>query len=63
MKITRLETFLVKPRWLFLKMHTDAGLIGYGEPIVEGRARTVATAVEELAEYLVGQDPRRVVHH
>jgi galactonate dehydratase len=63
MKITRLETFLVKPRWLFLKMHTDAGIVGYGEPIVEGRARTVATAVEELAEYLVGQDPRRAAHH
>jgi galactonate dehydratase len=62
-KITRLETILVKPRWLFLKMHTDSGLVGYGEPIVEGRARTVATAVAELEEYLVGQDPRRVAHH
>lgn len=63
MKITRLETFLVQPRWLFLKMHTDAGLVGYGEPVVEGRARTVRTAVEELEEYLVGQDPRRIEHH
>jgi galactonate dehydratase len=63
MKITRLETFLVKPRWLFLKMHTDAGLVGLGEPILEGRARTVAGAVAELGEYLVGQDPRRIEHH
>src|SRR5213083_1327839 len=63
MKITKLETFLVKPRWLFLKMHTDEGLIGLGEPILEGRARTVAEAVAELAEYLVGQDPRRIEHH
>jgi len=63
MKITRLETILVKPRWLFLKMHTDAGLVGYGEPVVEGRAKTVATAVSELEEYLIGQDPRRVTHH
>ena len=39
MKITKLETFLVKPRWLFLKMHTDEGLVGLGEPILEGRAR------------------------
>lgn len=62
-RITRLETFLVKPRWLFLKVHTDAGLVGLGEPVVEGRARTVATAVEEIAPYLVGKDPRRVVHH
>jgi galactonate dehydratase len=63
MKITKLETFLVKPRWLFLKIHTDEGLIGLGEPILEGRALTCAQAVEELALYLVGKDPRRVVHH
>ena len=36
MKITKLETFLVKPRWLFLKIHTDEGLVGLGEPILEG---------------------------
>src|SRR5215510_6767968 len=63
LKITRLETFLVKPRWLFLKVHTDAGLVGLGEPIVEGRAKTCAEAVAEIAPYLVGKDPRRVVHH
>ena len=62
-RITRLETFLVKPRWLFLKVHTDAGLVGLGEPITEGRAHTCAAAVEEIAPYLVGKDPRRVVHH
>lgn len=63
MKITRLETFLVKPRWLFLKIYTDEGLIGLGEPILEGRALTCAQAVEELAPYLIGQDPTRVAHH
>ncbi len=63
LQITRLETFLVKPRWLFLKVHTNAGLVGLGEPIVEGRAKTCAAAIEELAPYLVGKDPRRVVHH
>jgi len=62
-KITRLETFLVKPRWLFLKIHTDAGIAGLGEPLVEGRAKTVAAAIEEISPYLVGKDPRRVVHH
>ncbi|MGH9341857.1 MAG: galactonate dehydratase [Acidobacteriota bacterium] len=62
-RITRLETFLVQPRWLFLKVHTDAGITGLGEPIVEGRALTCAQAVEEIAPYLVGKDPRRVVHH
>ncbi len=63
LKITKLETFLVKPRWLFLKVHTDAGIVGLGEPVVEGRHLTVRTAVEEIAPYLIGKDPRRVVHH
>ena len=63
MKITKLETFLVQPRWLFLKIHTDEGLVGLGEPIVEGRALTTATAVAELEPYLLGKDPTRVVHH
>ena len=63
LKITKLETFLVRPRWLFLKVHTNAGIVGLGEPILEGRAKTCATAVEEIAPYLVGKDPRPVVHH
>lgn len=63
MRVTKLETFLVKPRWLFLKVHTDAGIVGWGEPIVEGRAKTLATAIEELGEYLIGKDPRDITHH
>lgn len=63
MKITRLETFLVAPRFCFLRMHTDAGIIGYGEPVVEGRAETVMEAVREHEDYLIGQDPRRIEHH
>ena len=63
MKITRLETFKVKPRWLFLKVHTNVGIVGLGEPVVEGRADTVAEAVRETERYLIGKDPRRVVHH
>ncbi|MFN7922981.1 MAG: galactonate dehydratase [Bryobacteraceae bacterium] len=63
LKITKVETFLVKPRWLFLKIHTDAGITGLGEPITEGRALTCATAVKELEPYLIGKDPRPVAHH
>ncbi len=63
MKITKLETFLVKPRWMFLKIHTDAGFIGLGEPITEGRALTCQAAVKEIEPYLIGKDPRAVVHH
>jgi galactonate dehydratase len=63
LKVTKLETFLVKPRWLFLKVHTNAGIVGLGEPILEGRALTCAQAVKEIEPYLVGKDPRQVVHH
>jgi len=63
LRITRLETMLVQPRWLFLKIHTDEGVVGLGEPVLEGRAKTCATAVQEVAPYLVGKDPRAVVHH
>lgn len=63
MKITEVKTFLVKPRWLFLKIETDEGLTGLGEPIVEGRALTVAQAVDECKDYLIGKDPTRVMHH
>jgi galactonate dehydratase len=63
LKVTRLETFLVKSRLLFLKVHTNAGIVGLGEPITEGRAKTCAEAVKEIEPYLVGKDPRQVVHH
>jgi len=62
-KITKMETFLVKPRWLFLKIHTNAGITGLGEPITEGRALTCAQAVKEVEPYLIGKDPRAVAHH
>lgn len=62
-KITKLETFLIKPRWLFLKIHTDAGVVGLGEPLLEGRALTVKTAIQEVEPYLLGKDPRNIVHH
>ncbi|MGW6442049.1 galactonate dehydratase [Lentzea sp. NPDC055074] len=60
MKVTAVETFLVEPRWLFLKVSTDEGVTGWGEPVVEGRAETVRAAVHELSELVVGQDPLRV---
>jgi galactonate dehydratase len=63
MKISRLTTYTVPPRWLFLKIETDEGITGWGEPVVEGRAATVAAAVEELSDYLIGQDPRKIEDH
>jgi len=63
MKITRLSTFIVPPRWCFLKIETDEGITGWGEPVLEGRAHTVAAMVEELSDYLVGKDPRQIEDH
>ncbi|NYF23787.1 galactonate dehydratase [Sporosarcina sp. JAI121] len=63
MRITKIETFIVPPRWLFLKIETDEGIVGWGEPIVEGRATTVQAAVEELSEYIIGKDPLRIEDH
>ncbi len=60
MKITALHLYRVPPRWLFLKVETDSGLAGWGEPVVEGRARTVEAAVRELEEELLGRDPREI---
>jgi galactonate dehydratase len=63
LKITKLETFLVKPHYLFLKVHTNAGIVGLGEPYLEGRAKTSLVGVQEVEGYLIGKDPRHVVHH
>ena len=60
MKIRSLTTYPVPPRWLFLKIETDEGVVGWGEPVVEGRAATVAACVEELSDYLVGRDPSNI---
>lgn len=45
MRITKFETFFVKPRWLILKVHTDKDIVGVGEPILECRAHACAAAV------------------
>ncbi|MET8263008.1 galactonate dehydratase [Micromonospora arida] len=63
MKIERIETFLVAPRWLFCRVETDDGLVGWGEPVVEGRAEVVRSAVEVLSEHLIGADPLRIEQH
>lgn len=60
MKITKLTTYRIPPRWMLLKIETDEGIVGWGEPVIEGKARSVETAVEEFGHYLIGQDPRRI---
>lgn len=60
MIITALKLYPVQPRWLFLKIETDEGICGWGEPVVEGHAHTVKAAVEEMSYYLLGKDPRKI---
>ncbi|NLO36969.1 MAG: galactonate dehydratase [Clostridiaceae bacterium] len=60
MKITGLETYHVRPRWLFLKVTTDEGICGWGEPVVEGKSRTVAMAVREFGEAILGRNPLHI---
>ncbi len=60
MKVTKLTTYRLAPRWMFLKIETDEGVTGWGEPVIEGRARSVETAVNELSEYVIGKDPSRI---
>lgn len=63
MKIKSYELFQVPPRWLFLKIETDEGIVGWGEPVIEGKAATVGAAVHELMEYLIGKDPLNIEDH
>jgi galactonate dehydratase len=63
-KITKLEIIPVNTlRTIFVKMYTDAGIIGIGEGTVEGRISTTVAAIKELEGYLIGKDPRRPAFH
>lgn len=57
MKITDLKTYLVPPRWLFLKIETSEGICGWGEPVLEGHAETLAAKIDEYKDFLIGRDP------
>ncbi|MBS1920516.1 MAG: galactonate dehydratase [Bacteroidetes bacterium] len=60
MKIEKIELFKVPPRWLFLKITTDTGIIGWGEPVVEGKADSILAIVNEMEPYLLGRNANQV---
>lgn len=62
-RIARYELFRVPPRWLFLRVETEQGLVGWGEPVLEGYAGAVEAAVHTMMESLAGQDPGRINQH
>jgi hypothetical protein len=61
-KVTKIETFVLKNTWVFVKISTDAGVTGWGE-MLKDDAKACAAGAMEVADYLVGQDPNRVVFH
>ncbi len=61
-KVSKIETFVLKNSWVFVKISTDAGITGWGE-MLKDDARACAAGALEVADYLVGEDPRRVTHH
>ncbi len=61
-KVTGIETFVLKNSWVFVKITTDAGITGWGE-MLKDDAKACAAGALEVGDYLIGQDPRRVVHH
>ena len=60
MKIARIETFLVPPRWLFVRVETGDGAFGWGEASLEGHAEAVAGAFEAFRDRFIGHDPRAI---
>ena len=60
MKITAVNVYFVRPRWGFVEIVTDSGLVGWGEAVLEGHAKAVLACVEEYRDYLVGKDPSRI---
>lgn len=60
MKIARIETFIVPPRWLFVRVEAQDGSFGWGEASLEGHAEAVDGAFEALRDRFIGHDPRRI---
>jgi galactonate dehydratase len=62
MKIGKIETFIVAPRWLFVRVESDEGAVGWGEASLEGHAEAVDGAFEALRDRFLGTDPFRIEH-
>ena len=61
-KITKLETFILKNSWVFVKLSTNVGITGWGE-MLKDKSKTCAAGVQQVESYLLGKDPRHVVQH
>ncbi|MEQ4206756.1 galactonate dehydratase [Actinopolymorpha sp. B9G3] len=56
MRVTEVRPFCVPPRWIFVRLTTDDGGVGWGEAIVPKRRNAVLGALADLAANLDGAD-------
>ena len=61
-KIESVETILWD-KWLIIKIKCEDGTIGIGEGGVHGWQKPTKTAIEVMADYLIGKDPFLIEHH
>src|SRR3979409_2154733 len=61
-KVTKIETFVLRNSWVFVKVSTDAGIVGWGE-MLKADANGRAAGALEVGRYLIGQDPNRGAFH
>ncbi len=62
MKIDDIETLLID-RYLFVRVRTDTGITGLGEPGAWGYLEASEKAIQTFKRYLIGKDPLRIEHH
>jgi hypothetical protein len=49
--------------YVFLKIETNQGLVGWGEATLEGKAGAAMSCVQDFRDFIVGKDPLQVEHH
>jgi len=49
--------------YVFVKLETNQGVVGWGEGTLEGKAGAVMECVKDFREFLIGADPMQVEHH
>jgi galactonate dehydratase len=49
--------------YVFVKLETNKGVVGWGEGTLEGKAAAVMHCIEDFREFLIGKDPMQVEHH
>src|SRR5262249_6455916 len=48
--------------YVFVKLETNAGVVGWGEATLEGKAGAVLACVDDFREHILGSDPMQVEH-